>query len=156
MIKKHDRLFAGGLFICLGLLILTQVPSIRITTIASDARLMPLIVAALFFLFGVPLLIQGLRAYKKNSKITSTMDKAATIRIVLCMVYFAVFAFLLPRVGFMISGALYLFFTILLLAPKEERKYPLFILVSIIVPVVIYYLFVKGFRLLLPAGSLWR
>lgn len=66
------------------------------------------------------------------------------------IIYMALMSFL----GFMISSALFLFATMMLLTPKAKQKLPLIIILSVVVAAGVYYLFVYGLDMVLPAGIL--
>lgn len=65
-----------------------------------------------------------------------------------------VYMALMSTLGFMISSALFLFATMMLLTPKQKRKLPVIIILSVVVAVGVYYLFVYGLDMVLPAGIL--
>lgn len=157
MLKKHANLFTGLILIVLGIIVSTQISSIKITKIASDARLMPKIVCVLFFCLGTVLVIQGIMNIKKvGFKFKKEdYDLPGMMRAVVCLIIFAAFIFFLPRAGFIVSGCAYLLLSTYQLAPKNNRNNVAIILISIITPILIYVLFVYGFRLLLPAGTWW-
>lgn len=85
---------------------------------------------------------------KKTTKNENTLNGLLTI--VALGLYVALFDVL----GFVISSALYLFFQMYLLMSAEKRNYVTMGIISITVPVVIYFLFVKAFNLMLPTGLL--
>lgn len=76
--------------------------------------------------------------------------KALVAIFVILIIYMA----LLPVLGFMISSALFLFATMMLLTPKEKRKLPVIIILSVVVAAGVYYLFVYGLDMVLPSGIL--
>ena len=61
---------------------------------------------------------------------------------------------LMSVLGFMISTALFLLASMALLTPAEKRNIPLMVILSVVVAVGVYYLFVNGLDLVLPAGIL--
>lgn len=65
-----------------------------------------------------------------------------------------VYMALMSTLGFMISSALFLFATMMLLTPKQKRKLPVIIILSVVVAVGVYYLFVYGLDMVLPAGMI--
>ena len=65
-----------------------------------------------------------------------------------------VYMALMSTLGFMISSALFLFATMMLLTPKQKRKLPVIIILSVVVAVGVYSLFVYGLDMVLPAGIL--
>ncbi len=68
----------------------------------------------------------------------------------LLVIYVATFKWL----GFAISSVFYLFTTILYLTPKAKRSWPWIIGLSVIIPFAVYFLFVYGLKMKLPAGFL--
>lgn len=62
------------------------------------------------------------------------------------------YCMIFSSVGFIIATALYLFFQILVLTPKEKRSWPVTILITVIAPVAIYALFVYAINTPLPKG----
>lgn len=65
-----------------------------------------------------------------------------------------VYMALMSTLGFMISSALFLFATMMLLTPKQKRKLPIIIILSVVVAVGVYYLFVYGLDMVLPTGMI--
>lgn len=78
-------------------------------------------------------------------------DTKALVAIFLILI---VYMALMSVLGFMISSALFLFATMMLLTPKQKRKLPVIIILSVVVAVGVYYLFVYGLDMVLPAGIL--
>ncbi len=64
------------------------------------------------------------------------------------------YVFLLRPVGFIVMSAIFLFGQMYILAPAGHRNLLLFIILSVVIPVSVYVLFVNFFNLLLPAGIL--
>lgn len=84
-------------------------------------------------------------AYVKGSSMKSFLVIAA-----LLVLYVAAF----KPLGFILSSAAFLFCTMLFLTPKEKRSWLWIIGISVVIPVAVYFLFVSGFKLKLPAGIL--
>ncbi len=76
------------------------------------------------------------------------------ITILLTIVSTGAYIALLEPIGFLIMSALYLFVLILILSPKQKRKIRFAALLSLTSSIIIYFLFVKGFSLVLPSGIL--
>lgn len=76
--------------------------------------------------------------------------KALVAIFVILIIYMA----LLSTLGFMISSVLFLIATMLLLTPAEKRNIPLILILSVVVSVGVYYLFVYGLDMVLPRGIL--
>jgi putative tricarboxylic transport membrane protein len=64
------------------------------------------------------------------------------------------YVLLLEPLGFLISSALYVFFQILNLCPKNEVNVVKFAVIAVVSSVFIYFTFRNGLHLMLPAGPL--
>lgn len=84
-------------------------------------------------------------AYVKGSDI-----KDILVIGVLLLVYAGTFKLL----GFAISSMIFLLGSILYLSPKEKRNWFWTIGLSVVIPFAVYFLFVYGFKMKLPAGIL--
>ncbi|MEG1584915.1 MAG: tripartite tricarboxylate transporter TctB family protein, partial [Anaerovorax sp.] len=84
-------------------------------------------------------------AYVKESSFRSFAVIAA-----LLVLYVAAF----KPLGFILSSVAFLFCAMLFLTPKEKRNWIYIVALSVIIPIAVYFLFVSGFRLKLPAGIL--
>ena len=78
-------------------------------------------------------------------------DTKALVAIFLILI---VYMALMSVLGFMISSALFLFATMMLLTPKQKRKLPIIIILSVVVAVSVCYLFVYGLDMVLPTGMI--
>ena len=157
MFQKYDKLFSGGFFLLIALLIFSGLPSIRFRDVALGARFFPRIVGIIMLLIGGLLIIFGLLELKaaRQKPPVPKFDKQAAMQIVFSLVILAVFGLLLPFVGIIFAGAVYLLGSFLILAPKKKWNILVFLIMSASIPVGVYFLFVHGFRVLLPRGSLW-
>lgn len=96
--------------------------------------------------FIVTLLRKGEeKAQEKNSDMVNGMKT-----IVLLLGYVILFG----KLGFILSSMVYLFLQMLILSKKEERRMKLFAFISILVPIVMYILFVFVIKMPLPKGIL--
>ena len=96
-------------------------------------------------LFRLVLALKEKNSEKKESK----DDLAGGLETILLI---GAYCFLLDILGFIISTAIYLFFQILVLTPKEKRNWLVTILISVIAPFAIYALFVYAINTPLPKG----
>ena len=132
-----------------------------------DSSFVPKVIGALMTVLSVLQLVFSLRAGKnpppaapsaKPTEEDGTFkvedwddDTKALIAIfAILIVYMA----LMSVLGFLISSALFLFATMMLLTPKQKRKLPVIVILSVIVAIGVYYLFVYGLDMVLPAGIL--
>lgn len=67
----------------------------------------------------------------------------------------ALYLLLLKPVGFLIMTTIYIFLQMWLITPSSEKRRPIvMVIVAVAATLLTYFIFVKGFRLLLPAGIL--
>lgn len=76
--------------------------------------------------------------------------KSLLVIFLILIVYIAV----MPLAGFILSTAFFMIASILVLTPENKRNIPLTLLLSAVVSVGVYFLFVSGLSLVLPAGIL--
>lgn len=87
----------------------------------------------------------------ENKKIVFDQDFFGGIGTIILMVLYML-AF--QPVGFIVASAVYLFFQMLLLSDKTNRKILLFAIVSVLLPVAVDALFVFVIKMPLPVGIL--
>ncbi len=87
----------------------------------------------------------------ENKKIVFDQDFFGGIGTIILMVLYML-AF--QPVGFIVASAVYLFFQMLLLSDKTNRKIILFAIVSVLLPVAVDALFVFVIKMPLPVGIL--
>jgi|GEM_PF-518576 len=75
-------------------------------------------------------------------------------KVLFTIILLGLYVFLLGPLGFIVASCLYLFFQILLLGEKGNRKPWLTLAVSILTTLAVYSAFVFGLRLMLPRGVL--
>jgi hypothetical protein len=92
---------------------------------------------------------------EKTNILVFSEKQLGIIRVTLCIVFLANFILLLRPVGFIAAGILYLLTTFFVLTPKEKWKSVTFYILGIVVPIVVYVLFVYAFKVLLPIGTIW-
>lgn len=158
-VKYKD--FGSGLFmLLLGLALFISSQSIPTgAEMGAGPDFMPKLMSALLAISGTILTVQGW--FSKRSSNPDGTAKPAEKRdyaaVILSLVYLLAYILLLTRIGFLVMTVLYTFLQISLFAPKEKRgrkNYVLFGIISVAATVVIYFIFVYGFNLLLPAGIL--
>jgi putative tricarboxylic transport membrane protein len=67
------------------------------------------------------------------------------------------YIFTLDILGFVISSILYMFIQMCIFVPKElgtKRNYILFVIISVVTPIIVNEVFVEVFSLILPTGLL--
>lgn len=145
-----------------------------------DSKFMPQFVGILLMTLGILQTIFSYRDAKRKEKETSETvestsqtigegedqiniadyDDDAASRgadnksLVLIFAFLLIYLALMTVLGFILSTALYLMVTMLLLTPKEKRNIVVMLIITVVVSVGVYYLFVEGLSLILPAGIL--
>jgi hypothetical protein len=142
-------MFAGGL-------------SIRVIGKSGDygPGFMPRLVGMIVIFLSAMLVFTTWWGMRRNPVEKKTSDKMQTERydyrsILLSIALLGLYMVTLEPAGFVLSSIVYLFLQMMIIANKPARKQLLlFVLISLIVPVVVNYIFVTVFSLLLPDGIL--
>jgi small-conductance mechanosensitive channel len=161
MIKKYGDVISGAFCFLVSLILFILTFSFKRLTISKiGSEFMPRIVLGLLMFLSIIVILEGMKKSKfiefdktnNNNGITinSIIHNPVFLTLLLIMTYIA----LLEKLGFLIMTALYLFIQFNILAKREERKQKIFALVAIISSASIYFIFVKGFELILPSGIL--
>ncbi|GGB38990.1 hypothetical protein GCM10011409_15650 [Lentibacillus populi] len=74
--------------------------------------------------------------------------------VLITTVLIVLYILLMPIIGFLITTAVYLFIQFCLLGQRKYWNIPLFLILSILTSVIVYYVFRLGFEVMLPAGIL--
>ena len=175
--KKYKDVIAGGVLFVLSAIYFISTLSIKkiafIDPITGSAKF-PQIVAVILMVCAVVIILQGLRSAKEKkeeeeAKAKTLMevadeaengeeetDKAAVrrgnIKVVLVLLSFAVFCFLLDKIGFAADAFIYLWSQMIIMShEKDSRKRIIFYgVISLLLSVLIFVIFRYGFGLILP------
>jgi putative tricarboxylic transport membrane protein len=161
--EKFKDVIAGGFVSLLGLMMFIM--SYGIKTISGEtadpgSAFMPKIGAALLFIFGMGILIEGMQKYRSGRIKADTSETVSEKRrklraVLLTLGLIGVYIFLLNIIGFIYATILYLFIQIVVLAPAGKRNaknYLYFGVIAVVLSVSVYYLFYEVFSMMLPAG----
>ncbi len=152
MSNKTRDLLCGILFLAVGAFMFQQSLGIE-PIIAKEvgSGFVPKVIASVFICLSVLLVVLTLLKPHKTESVAKNEDiKGGVVTIAMLAAYVLLF----DKLGFILSSALYLFAQILIFSNDQNRKLPLFGAIAVVTPVVIYFLFVKAFELMLPAGIL--
>lgn len=160
MLKKYDGIISGGVLFAIALFILLA--SLNITTgadLSVGSDFMPKVISSLLLICSVILIFQGIsksKIYKENIEEKEDNEKRELDYVGVILSLLSLFAYMLIFIslGFFISTILYLFVQIIIFTPKDKRKLLKTAIISVVISLVIYVVFVHGFRLMLPAGIL--
>lgn len=121
---------------------------------------MPRIMGITLFVLGVLDFIKEIKILKDKKVIHSKVIYkdykdwiVKHIDICSCVVLL-LYVFTIKPLGFLLSSAIYMFIHMLLLTINKKRNYLAIMLLTIIVPTLVYYCFTKIFYLMLPPGVL--
>ncbi|MDY0287201.1 MAG: tripartite tricarboxylate transporter TctB family protein [Sphaerochaeta sp.] len=166
MIKNKGNFISGVvIFFVAGFMFFFSlgIKSVAGMTIAIGSDLLPKVVAILLMCFSAILVVTNF-TFKKNiepqpevviapsKQANISQVKAVLISIALITVYIAMMEFF----GFIISTMLYLFAQFIVLAPKKKVRYIGFLAIAIPATFIIYFIFVRGFSLMLPRGLVFN
>jgi hypothetical protein len=165
MLRKSKDFYASVFLLVFSIIMYIASYSIKMLTVSKiGAEFMPRIVAVAVFILSIILLINSIKEMKRpKQEIESLEDedeqedankKVSPLSVIITIGLMIGYVTLLKPVGFLIMTAVYLFLQMYVLADKAERRVPLFLGVSVISSVAVYYCFKSIFHLMLPTGIL--
>jgi putative tricarboxylic transport membrane protein len=165
MLKKYGDLLSGVFLLILSIALFIGSFGVKRLTISSiGSGFVPQVVAVLLAIVSAVIIWHGIvdvrkktptvKSKKKTQCAPEDAEKLHLKGLLFTLGLITVYIAALAPVGFLISTAVYLFLQITVLATKEQRKYPLFIIISILTSTSVYFIFIKVFHLMLPAGIL--
>ena len=157
---RHRDLILGCFTAALSVayLILTRQIKTRPKMVPSyaNAQIIPTLLGIVLLILSVLLILQGIRKLRQPDADgqAETMNKSGLVSVTLTFVVMLVYLVLLPRLGFILSTVLYLFAQFTVLAPKENRNYPLFAVIAVVFTAITFVAFRIGLSQLLPRGPI--
>ena len=169
MIRRYGDILGGAVLAAFAVFLYaasTQVKTLDVSRFGSG--FFPGIVALLIGITGIVILFEGIRKAKVPDR-DATGDSAAAAgagaveggsgrsrnwAVLATFALMAAYAGLLPVLGFLVTTFVYLLLQMLVLAPPAKRSVGLFGIIALVTAVVVYFTFVRVFKLLLPAGIL--
>jgi len=151
----------GSCVVALGGLLLWACQGVKdFAAVGVGSAFLPKIAAWLFIFLGAVMLIVALRTVPakpkqksgSSSEITGVMGGAGAV--LMSFVLMCLFIGLMEKLGFILTAMAYIFAQTLLLTKGAPRQYLLFGLLALLTSVGTYYLFVKVFQVMIPAGIL--
>jgi putative tricarboxylic transport membrane protein len=115
---------------------------------------MPVFVGCLTIFLSCCLMVSTLLFNKKTGKKAEKVFGDNVKGGVLTIAAFTIYILLYNMLGFIIASIVYLFAQMMILSDETNCKPWLFAIISIVLPISVYFLFTKGFHLLLPKGVL--
>lgn len=163
MLRKFGDVYISVFLILVSIAMYIGTFSFKMLTVSRiGPKFVPQLTAIGIFICAIVILIQAIMAIKagKNEAKDSDAeegepeDKPRYGRAALSLALMIVYLIAIPEIGFLITTALYLFVQIYILAEPSDRKIPLFIVISIVASVAVYYVFRSVFHVMLPDGIL--
>lgn len=115
-----------------------------------DSGFFPEIVTALLLFLSVAIGVRTLRAGAGEDE--SSRQGGSTPRVWLTIALVAVAILAMDYLGFLITATVFLFAQMVVLTPAGQHRYLLKAILSVVFAVAVYFVFSRGFGLLLPTG----
>lgn len=164
MVPKIRDVQAGIFLLFVSVIMFSATLSFKkLTTSLVGPAFMPQVIAGLIALMSIAIIVQGVKSVKASRAEKSSTDavveekpkEEVTYRpVILTFILMAVYVAVMPFVGFLITTAVYMFIQMMILSDKPERKWLLFVVVSVVASATIYYVFRNVFYVMLPSGLL--
>jgi len=172
--KKYKDIIMGAVLFAVGLIYFLMSFSIKLTYIDQivGSRMFPQICGVVLMGLSMSLAVSAVMHLRQPRPETDSVDVeemadrvmgrdrekhvlAPAVKTLLVLVSFAVFCWLLDKIGFAFAAFLYLFSQMLLIAGRKLKAKDIvfYLVLSAVLSAGIYYLFYKGFSLMLPKAS---
>jgi len=156
-VKKKYWDLASGIFLLVFSVVLfvgaQNVKTLSVSSVGSGT--FPSFIAVLLAIVSVAIIVGGVKkARNPDEKPAKEEGKHRLWAVLATFGIMALYALLMPKVGFIITTIVYLFLQMYIMAAKEHQRPIVFGIISIVTSVSVYYMFVKIFSLMLPAGIL--
>ena len=162
-LQVYQNIVIGGIIIAFSVAMLINSSTIRIDKFSSspvdNAAFLPRLIFGVLIVIGVVLIIMGIQDIKKNKEKLlegEALEKVSkeTLRSLGALLMLAVYILCFKPVGFIISSIVYLVAMMFYMTKKEDRKPIVFIIISVVMTLVVYFCFKQFLYIYLPAGIL--
>ena len=162
-LQVYQTIVIGGIIIAFSVAMLINSSTIRIDKFSSspvdNAAFLPRLIFGILIVVGIVMIVQGIQDIKKNRKKLlegEALEKASreTLRSLGALCILLVYILCFKPVGFIISSILFLVGMMFYMTKKEDRKPIIFIIISVVMTLVVYFCFKKFLYIYLPAGIL--
>ena len=162
-LQVYQNIVIGGIVIAFSVAMLFASSSIRVDKFSSspvdNAAFLPRLIFGVLIVIGVVLIIMGIQDIKKNKEKLlegEALEKVSkeTLRSLGALLMLAVYILCFKPVGFIISSIVYLVAMMFYMTKKEDRKPIVFIIISVVMTLVVYFCFKQFLYIYLPAGIL--
>ena len=162
-LQVYQGIVIGAIVIAFSTGLLINSATIRVDKFSSspvdNAAFMPRLIFGILIVIGIVMIVQGIQNIKKNKKKlleSEALEKASmeTLRSLGALLMLAAYILCFKPVGFIISSILFLVGMMFYMTKKEDRKPIVFIIISVVMTLVVYFCFKKFLYIYLPAGIL--
>ena len=159
----YQSIVVGVLVIAASIFMLTAARSIKVIasslTAIDNAAFLPQVVFGVLIFIGLLLILMGKKEISANRATAlegDALEQKAheTLRSLGALAMLFVYIFCFNRLGFVISSILYTTAMMMYMTKKEDRKPILFIAISVILTLVVYFCFRQFLYIYLPNGIL--
>ena len=151
MSKKQVDMMAGSVFLLIGIMMIYTTKDMKaVVTNDVGPAFLPQVIGGCLIALSIAKLIFAAKSGETKSVTNNQLLGKGLLTILLTGVYVMVFR----SVGFIISSMIYLMIQTLLLNQGEKKSMKTIVAISMIAPIVIYFIFVNLLNLMLPAGIL--
>lgn len=159
----YQNMVIGALVIVLSIVMLIASNSIKVIasslTAVDNAAFLPRVIFGVLICLGILFLVMGGKQTAANRATApegEVLEKKAheTLRSLGALLALFVYVFFLDRLGFVISSILYMVFMMMYMTKKDARRPILFVMVSVVMTVVVYFCFREFLYIYLPNGIL--
>lgn len=157
-LEKYGNLTLGIVFTLFGIGYLVAaflVPKSAVMDLGPDV--MPKIIATITIVLGFLQTFNGfkeMKAFDETKEQENEGEKLQYWRVGATIAAFIVYVNLIEVIGFLIMTFIYLVVQMNILSVKEDRRQLLFVIISLITSLLVYFLFRNGFNIMIPAGIL--
>ena len=154
--KKYADLWTGIFFLAVSVIYIAQIPLIKITKVSLiDSAFYPIICAVgLTALSAVQIFLALKKLKSAGQGEESNAEEKDYKSVILTTAWSLLYVVLLNPLGFVLSSVIYMVAQMMVLCPKDEQKPVMFVIISVVAAVAIYYIFRNTLNLMLPAGIL--
>lgn len=159
---KSDML-SGGIFCIFAAAFFAETFTFKLIRLPNTvtSAFMPRLLAVLVFGCAAYLFMRGYRNWQKFSpeekaeiRYVQRENRAGQRRCVLVVADLVFAACTFKTLGFLLTMPWMMFFMFIILEKKEKRNYKLYLILSLLSPIVVFAVFYYGFSQLLPIGIL--
>ncbi len=153
-IGRYKDVLAAIVFLVFSAALFFNTGSIRVFAPNSasyiNAQFFPYLLSAALAFASLVQLILAIRKLSAEAAGGAGMTRSGAARILLTLVLLGLYVALLKDMGFLIMTAVYIFFQVLLLTPKDRINVKFALALAVIASCAIYYLFTQILTLMLP------